>query len=255
MSGSGKNLPDYRDAQLAFSAHIRNPDIFPCPTDIEPSRMDVYVGLFYRNIESFVASAYPVFKSCLEDQVWDDLVREFVHQHESESPYFLEISQEFLAFLDGRGLAGLPAFALELTHYEWVELALDVAEGVVEPLRLADDEPLPALELSALALPLSYNFLVHTIGPDHQPEAPAPEGCFLIACRQANDKVKFIESNPLTHRLLDLIAQGSVADAVAQLHQELCDSGRDVDKQQVEIQAIEILRRLIDASAVTEKTG
>ena len=52
-------------------------------------------------------------------------MRKFVHRHPSESPYFLEISQEFLTFLSEqvhRVTSSLPEFLLELAHYEWVEL-------------------------------------------------------------------------------------------------------------------------------------
>ncbi|MEQ8689763.1 MAG: putative DNA-binding domain-containing protein [Pseudomonadales bacterium] len=242
----GANLPDFRAAQLSFAAHIRHPERNPRPADIEPRRMAVYVGLIYRNIESFMSSAFPVLKSCLDSDTWDVLIREFIHTHPSASPYFLEISQEFLAFLDTRGLQGLPGFALELAHYEWVELALDVAMAHAPAEAFAAEAPLPEyVSLSALAQPLGYHYAVHQIGADHQPAAPADNGCFLIAYRDQQEQVKFIESNPLTHRLLELIEQESVAAAGTTLHQELVAAGGQVDAVDFDAQLAQIVRQLL----------
>ena len=64
---------------------------------------------------------------------WHALVRAFIDQHRCHTPYFLEISQEFVQFLmqDYRPLASDPPFLAELAHYEWVELALDIAQEVL----------------------------------------------------------------------------------------------------------------------------
>jgi hypothetical protein len=128
---SRNNLPGFAARQLEFAACIRNPHVYPQPGDVDPRRMQIYVDLFYNNIESFLASAFPVAKQVLAGERWPALVRQFIHEHGSESPYFLEISQEFLTFLAERKPIGLPPFMLELCHYEWVELALGVAEDEI----------------------------------------------------------------------------------------------------------------------------
>ena len=248
---AGQNLLDFKEAQLSFSSHIRNPEIYPRPLDIEQRRMDIYVGLFYRNIKTFIDGAFPVLKSCLNIKAWDDLVRQFVHLHSSESPYFLEISQEFLVFLEVRGLEGLPAFALELAHYEWVELALDVAEAEVAQVNLESDQPLPnKLQTSPLALSLVYGYAVHKIGSDHQPTEPQIDGCCLIAYRQADYEIKFMESNPLTHRLLSLVDQYEVSQAIEYLYDELRQAGRELTAEQVRDQAEKILRQLLQVGVL-----
>lgn len=247
----GQNLADFKETQLSFSAHIRNPEIYPLPHDIEKRRMDIYVGLFYRNIKTFIDSAFPVFKSCLNTKVWGDLVRQFVHLHSSESPYFLEISQEFLTFLEVRGLEGLPAFALELAHYEWVELALDVAEAEVTQTHLGGNQPLPnKLQTSPVALPLVYGYAVHKIGSDHQPTEPQVDRCCLIAYRQADYEIKFMESNLLTHRLLSLVDEYEVSQAIVHLYDELHQAGREMSVEQVSDQAETILRQLLQVGVL-----
>ncbi|MEM6999726.1 MAG: putative DNA-binding domain-containing protein [Pseudomonadota bacterium] len=253
-SDAGSNLPDFRSAQLDFCAHIRNPDRNPAPADIEHRRMAIYLGLFYRNIEGFLASAFPVAKSCLESELWHALVREFIDQHSSQSPYFLEISEEFLAFLGNRGLLNLPPFLLELCHYEWLELALDVAE--VDPFPELSDLP-PEIELeghwrtSPVVQCAVYEWPVHRIGPEHQPELAPEAPSFLVVYRNREERVKFLEANPLTHRLLARLATpGEIDDVLQQLHAELTSTGMNIALESVMSQGQSILRKLIDLSIV-----
>ena len=91
--------------------------------------MKIYADLFFNNVKNFLTTTFPIAKGCLGQEQWLRLCREFLHRHPSESPYFAEISQEFLAFLHYRqGLVENPDpdWLLELCHYEWVELSLDL---------------------------------------------------------------------------------------------------------------------------------
>jgi hypothetical protein len=199
--------------QLEFAAHIRNPELNARPGDVEPRRMQIYLDLFYNNIESFLASAFPVSKSLLGDERWHLLVRAFVHRHPSESPYFLEISQEFLTFLAGAAVTDPalqeavrpPPFLLELCHYEWVELAMAVAEeeipesGIDRSGDLLSGVPV----ISPLIWKLAYQYPVHQIGPRFQPETPEVAPTQLVVYRRRDDSVHFMTVAPLTMALLD----------------------------------------------------
>ena len=99
MVRSGSNLPEFRSVQLDFAGHIRDPENNPVPVGIEPRRMKIYAELFYNNIKSFLDSAFPIAKQIVGEAGWHNLAREFLHLHGSESPYFLQISEEFLTFL------------------------------------------------------------------------------------------------------------------------------------------------------------
>ena len=90
----------FSDIQRAFAAHIREPNLHPAPTDIEDRRMKIYRELFYKNIEGFVSSAFPVLRKLYNDTHWHQMVRDFIHRHQSKTPYFFEISEEFLAYLE-----------------------------------------------------------------------------------------------------------------------------------------------------------
>ncbi|MCB1682977.1 MAG: putative DNA-binding domain-containing protein [Pseudomonadales bacterium] len=209
MPHSGTNLPEFREMQLAFAAHIRNPLEYPVPAGVDARRMQVYVNLFFNSIESLLAGCFPVSKRVLGEEAWRGLVREFIHHHPSESPYFLEVSQEFLDFVQSGVPAELPDFLLELLHYEWVELALGVSDAEF-PVRDVDpDGDLLAGEVvvSPLARCLAYRYPVHEIGPNNRPSAPPDRPTELIVYRRRDDSVHFMRVNALTLRLVTLLSE------------------------------------------------
>lgn len=206
----GENLPGFLSRQLEFAAHVRDPAGTPAPADVDPRRMRVYVELIFNNVEALLASAFPVAKRVLGDAAWQQLVRAFLQRHGSASPYFPDVSQEFLEFLSGSEEPPRPGFLLELCHYEWVELGLGIADDAVLP-----DGVDPAGDLlagrpvrSPLAWPLTYTYAVHRIAPGSQPEEPGDSPTHLVVYRDSHDRVRFMELNALAQRLL-LLLDGS----------------------------------------------
>ena len=99
-----KSRPSFQQTQGAFAAHIRHPQLHQAPEHIEDRRLEIYRNLFFNNIESFLASGFPILKSLMVgnkggEENWTNMVRDFIHRHQSHSPYFLQISEEFLAYL------------------------------------------------------------------------------------------------------------------------------------------------------------
>ncbi len=247
MSSSGLNLPAFRSVQLDFAAHIRNPDVYPRPEDVEPRRMQIYLDLFFNNIRNFLDSAFPVSREILGRERWLELVREFVHRHPSESPYFAQISEEFLTYLSNRGLEDLPEYLLELSHYEWVELNLDIAPNVPVPSYQEQIVLNKRLVLMPAHRLLVYEFPVHEIGPGREPaseDAGTRMLTYLVVYRGKNEEVRFVESNPVTHRLLGLAGDMNLEDALARIHAELVEGGRVIDDAALREQAMQALGRL-----------
>ncbi len=201
----------FQAGQFAFAAHLRDPEVNPAPADIEDRRMAIYRDLIYNNIESFLKSGFPVLRSLFSNDNWHQLVRGFVKDHRCHTPYFLEISQEFLLYLrEGKPRIpeGLP-FILELAHYEWVELALDVSPEELPKQGMASDQRDNlldvSLQISPLAWRLNYTFPVHKISPDYQPLETPSQPTSLVVYRGGDEKIHFFESNAVTMRLLQLL--------------------------------------------------
>lgn len=214
--------PGFLQRQYAFAAHIRDPRRNPAPPDIEDRRLGIYRELFFNNVEGFLSNSFPVLKQLLDENDWLALARDFFARHRCRSPLFLEIPREFLDYLENeRGeRAGDPPFMRELAHYEWVELALSVADNeapdpVDRDADLATGCPLP----STLAWPLVYRYPVHRIGPQFRPSSPDPNPVYLLAYRDGNDEVRFLELNPVSARLFALLGEQPGSSGMTLLRQ------------------------------------
>ena len=219
-----------RDSQLRMARYLRDPANETPPEGVEARRLKIYQDLIYNNIEGFISSGFPVLRTLYNDSDWHALVRQFIDGHRCHTPYFLEISQEFLRFLteDHSPRDCDPPFLNELAHYEWVELGLDVAvEEVPEDVAEQDLRTLQ-VHLSPLAWILVYQYPVHQIGAGFQPREAA-ELTFLAVYRDRSDKVQFMALNGAMARLLELVRDGggqSLPTVLAQLAAEL---GLEVD--------------------------
>lgn len=203
------SLPEFQQKQYAFAAHIRDPENNPAPSGVEDRRMAIYRELFFNNLHNLIGSTFPVIKKLHKPAKFRSLIRAFMIQHEAQTPYFLEIPREFLAFLqDEYELQDddFP-FLIELARYEWVELALSVSEEVNDTTNVdADGDLLQGIPVpSLLTWTFAYQYPVHRISTDYQPTEPGEAPTFLTVCRKANDDMDFMELNPVTARLLELI--------------------------------------------------
>jgi hypothetical protein len=200
---------DFQAKQFAFAAHIRDPQHVAAPDGIEDRRMAIYRELFFNNLKSLLSNMFPVLKKLHSTDAWARMIRQFMVVHRASTPYFLQLPREFLAFLeDGYTLRDddFP-FLLELAHYEYAELALSISEaendmrGVDPDADLLVNIPVK----SELAWTLAYQYPVHRISEDFMPEQPGDAPTYLAVYRGDDDKVGFLELNPITAGLLDAI--------------------------------------------------
>ncbi len=218
-------IPKFQQVQYQFSGHIRDPENTPIPDDVEQRRMAIYRDLFYNNIEGFLSSGFPVLKQLTSDECWHAMVRDFMVKHQAKSPLFNEIAHEFLQYLDNeRDSQTDPAFIKSLCHYEWVELALGISDAEVKAIAFDPQQDYLTIPLttSPLAWPLSYPFPVHQISTEFQPDKASDTPVFLIVYRNLDDQILFLELNPVSARLIDLLNEGQTGQQAAQqIAQEL----------------------------------
>ena len=206
------NLPLFTQAQYEFAAHIRDPKSNPKPLDIESRRMKIYNDLFFNNVEDFIANTYPVLKEITPAETWQEMIRDYFSKHLSQTPLFPEMPREFLKYLETeRSNANDPAFIKELAHYEWIELALMTSDldddinwdKINKEGDLLNSQPV----ISPLAWPLTYQYPVQQISVNFLPDAPAEQPIYLLIYRDTKDKIHFMELNPVTALLIQLIKE------------------------------------------------
>lgn len=209
--------PKFQERQYAFAAHIRDPQKAPAPEGIEDRRMAIYRELFFNNLKSLLSTMFPVLRKLHSDPHWSRLIRGFMQHHQAQTPYFLELPAEFLAFLQNEYEPGdddFP-FLVELAHYEYIELALSVSEETNELEGVDPDGDLlaGAPVKSVLAWVYAYQYPVHRISAEFLPDAPAEQPVYLAVYRDTEDKVGFLELNAATAGLLNAIEENDAGQS------------------------------------------
>lgn len=249
MPDSASPLQRY---QQAFTAHIRDPRNNPRPAGVPARRMRVYNELLYNNLEGFLLACFPVTRRILGKRRWGRLVRAFFAGHRCRSPFFRQIPEEFVQWLQAARTAQPddPPFLAHLAHYEWVELAVDVspAEAPLERIDPAGDLLSGRPALDPAAMQVSYPYPVHRIGPRFQPAAPDAQPTHVLVFRDLGCKVRFVALNPVAARLIALLQPGlsTGSAALAQIADELRHPQPDV----VVRGGLEILETLREQQAI-----
>lgn len=200
---------DFREIQYQFTRHIRDPDNVPAPDGIEDRRMQIYRDLLFNNVEDFLANGFPVLRKILSDEQWQSMVRDYFKTHQARTPLFPRMTQEFLQYLNNEREVHAHdyPFMNELAHYEWLELAIsiDTRELDYEAVDREGDLLTANPVLSPLAWPFVYQYPVHRISPDFLPEQAPEQPSYLVVYRDRGDEVGFLELNPVSARLIEVL--------------------------------------------------
>lgn len=199
----------FQEKQYAFAAHIRDPEHTIAPEGIEDRRMAVYRELFFNNLSSLLSTFFPVMRKVLSKQEWHAAIRQFMVIHRARTPYFLQLPEEFLSFLQNeyQDLDERYPFITELAHYEYAELALRVSpdendlNGVDADGDLLNGAPVK----SVVAWAFAYRYPVHRISAEYLPDEAPEQPTYLAVYRRDDDKVQFLELNAVTAALLDAV--------------------------------------------------
>lgn len=204
-----------RAQQSAFAAHLRAPERHPPPPGVEARRIAIYRELVFNNLAALLAGNFPVIRKTLEEASWHALVRAFLADYRCGTPLFTEVGREFVRFLQERGdpadetAAGDLPWLAELAHYEWAELALQIADDAL-PAHAPQGDLLAGIPvISPFAWALAYRWPVHAIGPGQQPETPGDAPTLLLVRRDAQGDVRFSQLSPLVYRLLESLGDAT----------------------------------------------
>jgi hypothetical protein len=223
---ASRPIPEFQRYQFSFTRHVRDPGRDPRPEGVVAQRMQVYNDLLFKNVFNLVSSCFPVAHTILGEKRWEALVRSFFVQHRCRTPYFRQIPEEFLQFMQEREPnADEPPFLIYLMHYEWVELAVEVSDKEVEATHVdtAGDLRSQRPIMTPAHMLLTYPYAVHRIGEHYQPTEQQQEETNLLVFRDSDDAVRFIVLNPVSARLIYLIGSGTLTgdEAVSTVVAEL----------------------------------
>lgn len=218
----------FQAVQRQFLAHLRNPAQQPLPAGFAPQGVAVYADLLYNKFNESLELCFPVTHAILGEKAWQQLLKSFIARHRCLSPYYRQIPDEFIRYLQTEWVnhTELP-YLLELAHFEWVELILAItdAEPVIQYESTVNDwlacHPVfaPVLQL------LHYAYPVQRINENCQPTTPPEQATHILGFRDKEDAVQFIELNRATARLVTILHDTdetyTVREAIQQIAAEL----------------------------------
>ena len=201
---------DFQSFQRAFASHLRDPHRVARPAGVAQRGAGVYRELVFNNLCAFVDNCFPVCRRLLGEARWRRLCRSFQRDWPLHTPWFREIPREFVRYLAEAKIAQpLPAWFAELAHYEWAELAVDLMETPEIAADPAGDLMARTIVINPALMQLAYAWPVHRIGPDYRPRKRQPTQ--VVVYRDAADAVRFCIVNPVTGRLIALLAAGPLS--------------------------------------------
>ncbi len=214
------NTPVFQQMQRQFLAHLRQPLSGNQPVGFAEDRLAVYAGLLYNKFDESLTACFPVLHRLLETARWRALVLDFIAEHRCLSPYYRQIPDEFVRYLQTeRQAPDAPPFLAELAHFEWIELVLSISEaGPVEAEMLQDEQLLDAVLMFAPVMRLLYYLWpVQQISRAFQPDEAPPQATHILGFCDTDGQVRFIALNPETVRLILLLQGGFTGRAALHL--------------------------------------
>lgn len=195
-------MKSFQKNQLAFTHYLRTSTAFP-----EKRNISIYRDLVYKRISGLIGDSFPITKNIIADDEWQAMIRDFIAKHRSQTPYFLEICQEFLVYLmnERQPLESDHNILLELAHFEWIQLALDVAD--TDMLEQHSSTPTENVEWQAspLAAGLTYSYPVHLADECYIPNTAQP--VHIIAYRDRSDTVNTLITDAFNLRVFQLLQE------------------------------------------------
>lgn len=219
----------FQQLQQQLAAHIRDPQRNAAPKGVDDARLRVYRRLFFNNILGFTTNAFPTLAKLLGDDKWEQMNRAFYSKYQCHSPYFIEISKQFLEFLSDYGAQDIDTLLLyELAHFEWTQFELNAGNETAVADSDADDDLFMASPvLSSLARLLSYQWPVHTATADSLPSEP--KATHLLSWRDADQRVRFMECNAVSVALIKSLQANLSATGEEHIRSVIAQAGIDAE--------------------------
>ncbi|WP_415879752.1 DUF2063 domain-containing protein [Methylomonas sp. TEB] len=203
--------PAFQQQQRQFLNYLRRPQTAQLPDGFGAERVTVYVELLYNKFDESLTACFPVIHSLLSNEDWRALLLDFIANHTCHTPYYRQIPDEFLRYLqhERQTLDDWP-FLPELAHFEWMELQLSIAES--EPVSQKTLSAAELLDYIPILVPvlqlLHYRWPVQDIGPSFLPSQPPETVNPILGFRDCDDQVQFVSLSPATAQLILLLNNG-----------------------------------------------
>ena len=208
--------------------------------------LSVYSDLVRGRLEDLISTSYPVFKSFLTREEFEEIMTEFIKE-DHPHPLLIDLTREFVQFFISRDFSAkrrLP-FLEELVKYEWTEIELfnEKDEPITNSKDWSWEEP---LSLSASSRLVNYTYPVHEAYSLQEQEILNLRGNYnLLIYRDArNYEVRTVALTDFVFSFLQKVTCGEPPPKA------LKASPEDVDPDSVRVYLENFLRELLKVGAL-----
>ena len=252
-SSAARGETDDRQIQAAFARYLRDPDRAPLPEGIDPDRLAVYRDAVFLAQRGLVSDNFPSIRKLYDDAAWDALVRAYLVEHRCQSPNFIDVPGEFLAYLERRANDGRgdPPFLVEMAEFELLEteIGADLRRHDLSGIEPEGDLLAGAPAVNPILRLVVYSYPVHAITPDYQPTEPPAEQTFIAAFRTTANRYRYLDLNPLTAALLQMLVEDAARRSGRDVLEALA-AAHGLDRRNTVTHGGQMLERMREAGAI-----
>ena len=192
-------MSNFRELQEALAASVRfkvnHEDL-----DVEPRRLAIYQRLVFNNLFGLLSGGYKKLRRAMGDEAFRQLVRAFLESGVSKTPYFAEISGEFLEWFIAREA---PKWQHELAEYERAGIVIDIDTMDWPTAEEMKNRPQGVHFSPAIAL-FSFEYAIYEADDGL---APPKQPTYILLYRNPHNKLRYKLLNAASFSLMALLLQ------------------------------------------------
>jgi len=201
-----RSHPETQHAQRLFSDFVLGRDTVGMNTSF-PERLPHYRRLVFNVFFDSLSRAFPIAKSMLGDALWQELIEDYMRNHDSSSPQVWKMPLEFFEFICEKGYADTlnKPWLNDLLYFEWIEIEVHTMPDITIPNCRPDGDILK----DRLVLNPEHR-LIHLRYPVHRINCEKNDilqgDYFLIVYRHPEDlNVRFLEVSAMLAVVLEML--------------------------------------------------
>jgi len=202
-------LKDTHEQQSKLADYCRTGNV-PDLKGVKAENLHHYRRLVYNIADDILESAYPITKSFLDEEVWNDLVHSYFSEHKCQTPQVWRMPLEFYEYAVKKDLQTKLNFPFlnDLLYFEWLELEVHTMDDIPYPqFKTKGDWMKDAIALNPEHRLIKLGWPVHTTAPNEM-EGKQGDYFLLMYREKESGNIQFMDISILYAYILENLING-----------------------------------------------
>lgn len=181
--------------------------------NINKDNLYQYRRLVANIVSDIIETAYPITKSFLPDDVWEDLVYNYFIEHKCQTPQVWRMPLEFYNYALEKKLQeklNVP-FLNDLLYFEWLELEVHTMEDIDYPASKEEGDWMnDVIAINPEHRLIKLEYPVHTTAPGQELIDKKGDYFLLIYREKESGNVQFVDLSMFYTYILENIKNGAL---------------------------------------------